>query len=94
MMKNISLSSKIIVNEDVVSRNLQGEIVLLNLKTNLYCGLDETGTKIWQMLSDKKQLSDILDDLTREYNVLESKCTEDLFNFINLLREKDFIQII
>ena len=92
MKKNISLSSEIKVNEDIVSRNLQGEIVLLNLKTNLYCGLDEMGTKIWRFINEQKSLNNILNELVQEYDISESQCAEDLLNFVNLLREKDFIQ--
>ena len=97
MQETISLSSKIRINEDVVSRNLQGQIVLLNLKTNLYCGLDNVGAKIWRLLNEQankhKLLKDVLSELVKEFDVSEAKCTEDLLNFVRMLKEKDLIEI-
>ena len=93
MQETILLSSKVQINEDIVSRNLQGEMVLLNLKTNLYCGLDHVGTKIWHLLNKHKLLKDVLNELIREYDVSEKQCTEDLLNFVRMLKEKDLIEI-
>ena len=93
MQETISLSSKVQINEDIVSRNLQGQIVLLNLKTDLYCGLDHVGAKIWHLLNKHKSLKDILNELVKEYDVSEAQCTEDLLNFVGMLKEKDLIEI-
>ena len=93
MEKQISLGSNIQINEDIVSRNLQGEMVLLNLKTNLYCGLDSTGARIWNLISKHKSLCNVLDELMKEYDVPESQCTEDLLNFVCMLKENKLIEI-
>ena len=97
MQETILLSSRVRINEDIVSRNLQGEMVLLNLKTNLYCGLDSVGTKIWHLLNEQvnkhKSLKDILNELIKDDDVSEAQCTEDLLNFIRMLKEKDLIEI-
>ena len=97
MRETISLSSKVQINEDIVSRNLQGQMVLLNLKTNLYCGLDHMGAKIWHLLNEQtnkhKLLKDVLNELVKEYDVSEAQCTEDLLNFVGMLKEKDLIEI-
>ena len=93
MEKEISLKSNIKINEDVVSRNLQGEMVLLNLKTNLYCGLDGMGARMWTLISKHKSLCNVLDELMKEYDVPESQCTKDLLNFVCMLKENELIEI-
>ena len=93
MQKTILLSSTIRTSENIVSRNLQGELILLNLKTNLYCGLDHVGTKIWQLINKHKILNEVLNELMKEYDVSEAKCTEDLLNFLSMLKEKELIEI-
>ena len=50
MKKDFSLVSSIKISDDVISRNLQGEFVLLNLKTGTYYGLDLIGSKTWQSI--------------------------------------------
>ena len=39
------------IPEDVVSREVGGEAVLLNLATGTYFGLDGVGTEIWNLLA-------------------------------------------
>ena len=39
------------IPEDVVSREVGGEAILLNLATGMYFGLDGIGTEIWTMLA-------------------------------------------
>ena len=92
MNKNISLNSQIQISKDAVSRNLQGEMVILNLQTNVYCGLDQIGARIWQLINEHKSLKKVLDKLVEEYEVTEEEGTKDLLNFISLLQEKELIE--
>ena len=45
------------IPEDVVSREVGGEAVLLNLATGTYFGLDGVGTEIWNLLAREGHLS-------------------------------------
>ena len=47
MATEISLNSRVRILDDVLFQELQGEAVLLNLKTGVYLGLDQLGTQIW-----------------------------------------------
>lgn len=46
MSQQPSLTSRVRIRDDVLSRDLQGEAVILNLNTGLYFGLDPVGTRI------------------------------------------------
>ncbi|PYO19380.1 MAG: hypothetical protein DMD85_18645 [Candidatus Rokuibacteriota bacterium] len=45
----ISRHAAIRIRKDVVFRELEGEMVLLNLATGVYFGLDPVGTRIWTL---------------------------------------------
>lgn len=93
MKEGITLAPPVRINEDVVFRDLGGEIVLLNLKTGIYFGLDPVGTRIWHLIQEHRSLRKVLDALVEEYKVTEAQCAQDLLNFIALLREKGLIEI-
>ena len=44
MPTEISLNSRVLIQDDVLFQELQGEAVLLNLKTGVYLGLNQIGT--------------------------------------------------
>ncbi len=49
-MPAITLGEIVRVHPDVVWREIDGEIVLLNVVTGLYYGLDEAGAAIWRLV--------------------------------------------
>ena len=93
MKKGITLASRIRINEDVVFHDLQGEIVLLNLKTGVYFGLDPVGTRIWHLTHEGHPLQKVLGSLVEEYEVTEAQGAHDLLGFVAQLRENQLVEI-
>lgn len=89
----LALMSRARPGEDVVFRDLEGEIVLLNLKTGIYFGLNPMGTRIWHLLRAHESLQKVLDSLVEEYEVTKAQCEEDLLSFVAVLREKGLIEL-
>ncbi len=73
--------------------DLQGELVLLNLKTGVYFGLDSVGTRIWHLLREHGSLQKVRDSLVEEYEVIEARCEHDLLNLVSLLRENGLLEV-
>ena len=92
MKENFSLVSSIKISDDVISRNLQGESVLLNLKTGTYYGLDLIGSKTWQFIEKHQSLQKVHDLLIKEFDVTEEQCAKDLLGFVSSLHEKKLIE--
>ena len=44
------MNSGIRISDNVLSQEVAGETVLLDLASESYFGLDEVGTRVWQML--------------------------------------------
>jgi hypothetical protein len=86
-----SLGSRIHANSDVLFQDLQGEGVLLNLKTGVYFGLDQVGTRVWQLLEQHEALSDIVEALLAEYDVAEERCRGDLLGLIAEMEKQGLV---
>jgi hypothetical protein len=61
MATELSVKSRVRINDDVLFQELQGERVLLNLKTGVYMGLDKVGTRVWQLMGQNEMLSGVLE---------------------------------
>src|SRR5688572_30393353 len=46
----ITLDATVTITPEVVFKELRGEAVLLDLASGIYFGLDETSTRLWQLL--------------------------------------------
>ena len=92
-MSKLSLPSLVKPSEDVVWRDLQGESVLLDLKSGVYFGLDAVGTRIWSLLQAQSDLQTVLQELLCEYEVREETCARDLLDLVSVLMEKGLVQV-
>ncbi|MGH7502132.1 MAG: PqqD family protein [Longimicrobiales bacterium] len=69
----------------VVIARQDGRSVLLDLKHQRYWGLDETGTRIWEMVSARIPFGQIVDCLEVEYGASRDRLEEDAREFLNTL---------
>jgi hypothetical protein len=77
-----SLDSRIRINDDVLWQELQGEAVLLNLKTGVYFGLNPIGSRIWALLADHGVIRDVIDAIVGEYDVEAPVCADDVIALV------------
>ena len=63
----VSGASKFEVSGDVIHQPVQDEVILLNLKTQQYYGLDDVGSRMWYLLLEHGDLGTVSKRLKREY---------------------------
>jgi hypothetical protein len=57
------------IPEHVLSRKLDDEMVLLNLESGEYFGLNDTGTRVWELLSNGRSREEVVACLSDEFEV-------------------------
>src|SRR3981189_193525 len=76
----LSFADRVVVPQHVLVRFLDRESVLLNLETERYFGLDETGTRMWQVVTSAPSVDAAFRQLQDEYDaqpeLLQSNLTE------------------
>ena len=87
------LASRIRINDDVLSQDLNGEVVLLNLKTGVYFGLDPIGSRVWELFAGNGEVARILEVLLSEYDVPRDRLSEDLVALIRKLQEHQLVTV-
>lgn len=65
----LSLSDHVEVPKHVLVRVLEKESMLLNLETECYYGLDETGARMWQMVTSAPSTDNAYAELLSEFDV-------------------------
>jgi hypothetical protein len=89
-----SLSNLVVVaSDDQISRDLDGEAVILNMKSGVYCGLNEVGARIWQLIQEPMSVGHIRDILLEEYQVESDLCKKDLLALLQKLTDHGLIEI-
>lgn len=74
----MNFNQTVILSPDVISQEISGETVLLDLESECYYGLDAVGTRIWQLIHANGELRVIYSTLLDEYDVEPSRLQSDL----------------
>ena len=89
---SISFDDHVHVPDDVLLSELDGESVLLNLKSETYFGLDEVGTRMWGALTTADSIQGAFDVLKDEYDVAPDRLRDDLNVLLTKLLEHGLLE--
>lgn len=81
------------IPDRVLSEDLRGETVLLNLETGIYHGLDPVGTRAWQLITRHGRLSAVRRVMLEEYRVAEADLSEDLQRLVSELLDAGLLEL-
>jgi coenzyme PQQ synthesis protein D (PqqD) len=85
---------KIEISDDVVWRDLGGEIVILDLATQHYFGLTGAGNEMWQLIAEHGSSHKIIDDLVARYDDVDpGKLQGDFEKLVRELADKGMLRI-
>jgi len=88
-------NQKVKLDSNVVLTELENkEAVLLHLGTKMYYSLNETGLRIWQMLSLGLTLGEISERLQDEFDVTPAKVQESVNCLIGELITEKLVEVV
>ncbi|MEM9005878.1 MAG: PqqD family peptide modification chaperone [Cyanobacteria bacterium P01_F01_bin.86] len=90
---NLSSSTLIKAVPDQVCSDLNGEIVILNLKSGTYYGLNATGAFVWHLIQEPKTVAQLRAALLDEYEVEPTVCEQDLNALLQELESQNLIEV-
>jgi hypothetical protein len=69
------------------------EVVLLDLASERYFGLDPVGTRIWELLPERENLADVLASLCEEFDAEPLRIEQDLLTLVQALSEAGLVSV-
>jgi hypothetical protein len=84
---------KITISADALFQEVSGETVILDLKSEQYFGLDEIGTRIWQLLQTNDSTEQIYQTLVSEFDAEPERLQSDLSSFLDELTKAGLVSL-
>ena len=85
------LQDRFSLSSEVLSQEVMGETVLLDLEGESYFGLNEVGTRIWQLLQGDSSVGEMLETLSDEYDVSGEQLAADVEKLLQKLKEAGLV---
>ena len=86
-----ALANRVIVSDDVLLQEVDGEAVLLDLKSEQYFGLNAVGTRLWQLLGSDASLQRAYSQMLSEYEVAPEQLESDLCSLAGELADAGLV---
>jgi len=99
MRMDVNLDSVCFRSDDVVAREIQGELIIIPLAAGIgdmedeFYSLNETGRAIWSRLDGVKTLRDISAELTVEYDAPSEEIERDVTGLVAELVRRGILAI-
>ncbi len=78
-------------NPEVIAKRLDQTTVLVDISTSCIFELNETGTRIWELLGQGLSVEQIVQHLVSEFEVEDSQAAEELKTLLSQLRDQGLV---
>ena len=87
-------SKKYIQNTEVIQSKIGEEVVMLDIETGFYFGLNSVASTIWELMKVEISFDALIDELMAQFDVDRALCETDTIELINEFLEKKIIRVI
>lgn len=100
METKVCLDTAYFPSEDVVAREIEGELIIVplvagigNMEDELFT-LNDTGRAIWKRLDGKKNLKEVVEELSAEFETSAGEIEKDVIGFVEeLLKRRMVVEV-
>jgi hypothetical protein len=72
-------------------REIEGEVVAIDVRTDTYLGINESGARLWRALASGATCEQLVADLVSTFGISREQATADTDSFLERLAEQDLL---
>jgi hypothetical protein len=91
--ETIASTSVLVANKRSAACDLDGEMVILNLDSGIYFGLNPVGATIWSYIQSEHSLEEVIVHLLSEYRVDRARCEAEVIALLQNMNSQGLIDI-
>lgn len=89
----LSVRSVVRISDDAISSRLADEVVILNLRSGVYHGLEAVGSRVWELIQQPAPVTAVRDALLEEYDVEPDRCERELLALFEELKTHGLLEV-
>lgn len=79
-------------SDDVSWQELDGHVVVLDLRSSVYLEINASGTVLWNLLVGGAEVDDLQVALVERYGLTSSDAAHDVARFLETMRMRDLLE--
>jgi hypothetical protein len=93
MNRRLQLGSVVVRKKDLPSTAVDADLVILNLETNNYIGLDNIGRRIWELLDTPSPAAQIATTMCAQFSGPPEVIERDVLALLQEMAEEGLIDV-
>jgi len=89
----MGLDTVVRAGTEQVAAEVEDGVVILNLRDDVYYGLDRVGRRVWALVQAPRTMREIRDTLLAEYEVDPDECERDLRDLLVDLAARGLVEV-
>ncbi len=89
----INLASLVAQSPDLVSTRIEDQTALMSIANGAYYGMDQVGTRVWELIARRQAVSALVDQLLTEFEVDRTTCEQHVLAFLQNLADSDLLMV-
>ena len=91
----MKLSTDVVVSlsDDHIASNLSQGVIILQLRSGVYYGLDGAGARVWDLLREPRTIGDLAEGIQADFEVDEDQCLDDVGELVSALAERGLVEL-
>ncbi len=91
--RTLSLSSVVARNAGVIEAEIESKVVAMNIETGNCYGLNEVGSRIWNLIVAPISISGVCTQLIVEFEIEPEICEREVLALLQELRAEDLVEV-
>jgi len=91
-MTKFDITKKYVRDPDLLSVDMDGDMVMLSIETGNYFGVSGVGPFIWELMGSPQTLGQLVDAVCAEFEVDAETASVDIETFLGNLRQNGMIE--
>ena len=90
MTRKVTLAGDAVVsrNESLLTAEVDGELMAMSIDRGACYGLNQVGSRIWELLAEPRTIDELCAHLLDEYEVEPDRCRRELLELVEELRSE------
>ncbi len=89
----IELSNTVAPSNNSVCCDLNDEVVILDLSSGVYFGLQGVGSAMWHYIQEPRTVESVIDHLMSEYDISHEECVAKTIGFLEDLAGRGLVAV-
>jgi coenzyme PQQ synthesis protein D (PqqD) len=89
----LDISALVQRSANQIACDMGSEVVILDLMSGMYYGLDDLGARLWSLIEQPASLGAIRDAIMTDYDVDAATCECDILTFLQQLKSVGLVEV-